>query len=54
MKVNSRLNDDKAEVKSMLWKLQNRRLTRQENAYRWFIVEKSASQSMEAQQSRNN
>jgi hypothetical protein len=36
-----RLKAEKSEVNSMLWKLQNRGLTRQDNAYRWFVVEKS-------------
>ena len=27
----------------MLWKLKNRGLTRQDNAYRWFVVEKGAT-----------
>ncbi len=48
--VANRLNADKTEVNSMLWKLQNRGLTRQDNAYRWFIVEKSAPNSTHAQQ----
>lgn len=37
-----RLQAEKSEVNSMLWKLQNRGLTRQDNAYRWFVVEKTA------------
>lgn len=41
--VASRLNADKTEVNSALWKLKNRGLTRQDNAYRWFLVEKSAA-----------
>jgi hypothetical protein len=45
-----RLNADKAEVNSMLWKLQNRGLARQDNAYRWFLVEKSASTPTQGQQ----
>ena len=49
--IASRLNADKAEVDSMLGKLQNRGLTRQDNAYRWFIVEKSASPPTQAHQS---
>ncbi|HWQ93149.1 MAG TPA: AAA domain-containing protein [Clostridia bacterium] len=38
----ARMQADKSEVNSLLWKLQNRGLTRQDNAYRWFIVEKTA------------
>jgi DNA-binding IclR family transcriptional regulator len=41
--IAGRLNADKAEVNSMLWKLQNRGLTRQDNAYRWFVVEKATA-----------
>ena len=41
--VASRLNADKTEVNSALWKLKNRGLTRQDNAYRWFLVDKSAA-----------
>ena len=41
--VASRLNADKTEVNSALWQLKNRGLTRQDNAYRWFIVDKSAA-----------
>jgi very-short-patch-repair endonuclease len=40
--IASRLNADKTEVNSALWKLKNRGETRQDNAYRWFPVEKSA------------
>lgn len=36
------MNEDKTEVNSILWKLQNRGLARQDNAYRWFVAEKSA------------
>jgi len=48
--IASQLKADKAEVSSMLRKLQNRGLTRQDNAYRWFVVEKSAPTSTQAQQ----
>lgn len=41
--VASRLNTDKTEVNSALWKLKNRGLVRQDNAYRWFLVGKSAA-----------
>lgn len=44
------LNADKAKVNSMLWKLQNRGLTRQDNAYRWFAVEKTAATPTQRQQ----
>lgn len=36
-----RLKAEKSEVNSVLWKLQNRGLTRQDNAYRWFVIEKT-------------
>ena len=39
--IAGRLKADKSEVNSMLWKLQNRGLTRQDNTYRWFAVEKT-------------
>ena len=39
--IAGRLKADKSEVNSILWKLQNRGLTRQDNAYRWFVVEKT-------------
>ena len=49
--IAARLNADKAEVNSMLWKLQNRGLTRQDNAYRWFAVEKvTATRTQQHQQ----
>ncbi len=48
--IASRLNAEKAEVNSMLWKLQNRGLVRQDSAYRWFPVEKSASPGAQAHQ----
>jgi DNA-binding IclR family transcriptional regulator len=48
--IAARLNADKAEVNSMLWKLQNRGLTRQDNAYRWFLVDKLASPGTRAEQ----
>jgi len=48
--IAARLNADKAEVSSMLWKLQNRRLAGQNNAYRWFSVEKSPSPGTQTQQ----
>jgi DNA-binding IclR family transcriptional regulator len=48
--IASRQNADKAEVNSMLWKLKNRWLTRQNNAYRWFIVERATTAATQAQQ----
>ena len=48
--IAGQLKADKTEVNSMLWKLQNRGLTRQDNAYRWFVVEKMAPTSTQAQQ----
>jgi very-short-patch-repair endonuclease len=42
--IAARLNAEKSEVNSLLWKLQNRGLTRQDNAYRWFAVERAAVQ----------
>jgi hypothetical protein len=50
--IAARLNADKAEVNSMsmLWKLQNRGLTRQDNAYRWFVVEKATAKPAQPQQ----
>lgn len=48
--VASRLNADKADVNSMLWKLQNRGLARQDNAYRWFVVEKTTTAATQRQQ----
>ena len=39
-----RLDADKAEVNSILWRLKNRGVTRQDNAYRWFLVEKSPAE----------
>jgi very-short-patch-repair endonuclease len=36
-----RLKAEKSDVNSILWKLQNRGLTRQDNAYRWFLVERT-------------
>lgn len=48
--IASRLNADKAEVNSMLWKLQNRALARQDNAYRWFVMEKSTATATQRQQ----
>jgi DNA-binding IclR family transcriptional regulator len=48
--VAARLRADKSELNSLLWKLQNRGLTRQDNAYRWFIVEKSAGAQTQAHQ----
>jgi very-short-patch-repair endonuclease len=48
--IAGQLKADKTEVNSMLWKLQNRGLTRQDNAYRWFIVEKSAPTPTQTQQ----
>ena len=48
--IASRLNADKSEVNSMLWKLQNRGLMRQDNAYRWFVVEKATAKSAQPQQ----
>ncbi|MGD0260724.1 MAG: AAA domain-containing protein [Verrucomicrobiota bacterium] len=47
--IASQLKADKTEVNSMLWKLQNRGLTRQDNAYRWFSVEKSGQAATQAQ-----
>lgn len=47
--IAARLNADKAEVNSMLWKLQNRGLARQNNAYRWFAVEKTAASPTQRQ-----
>jgi hypothetical protein len=38
--IASRLKAEKPEVNSILWKLRNRGLTRQDNAYRWFVAEK--------------
>ena len=40
--IASRLKAEKPEVNSILWKLRNRGLTRQDNAYRWFVAEKGA------------
>jgi very-short-patch-repair endonuclease len=40
--IASRLNGDKAEVNSILWRLQGRGLTRQDNAYCWSVVQKGA------------
>ncbi len=34
LEIAARLKADEAEINSMLWKLQNRGLTRQDNAYR--------------------
>lgn len=48
--IAARLNADKAEVNSILWKLQNRGLTRQDNAYRWFIVESVTGRSAQLRQ----
>ena len=48
--IAAQLNADKAKVNSMLWRLQNRGLTRQDNAYRWFVVEKTASAPTQPQQ----
>jgi DNA-binding IclR family transcriptional regulator len=47
------LKVEKFEVNSILWKLRNRGLTRQDNAYRWFVVERGATptQPQEAQSS---
>lgn len=41
--IAGRLKADKSEVNSILWKLQNRGLTRQDNAYRWFIGDSPTS-----------
>ena len=49
--IASRLKDEKPEVNSILWKLRNRGLTRQDNAYPWFVAKKGAipSQPQEPQ-----
>jgi very-short-patch-repair endonuclease len=39
--IAARLQAEKSEANSVLWKLQNRGMVRQDNAYRWFVVEKS-------------
>lgn len=39
--VANQLNADKSEVNAILWRLQNRGEVRQDNAYRWFLVEKT-------------
>jgi very-short-patch-repair endonuclease len=41
--IAARLNIDKVEVNSILWKIQNRGLARQDAAYRWFAVEKTSA-----------
>lgn len=48
--IAARLKADKAAVNSILWKLQNQGLVRQDNSYRWFVVEKAAipAQSQQA------
>jgi superfamily I DNA and/or RNA helicase/very-short-patch-repair endonuclease len=48
--IAGRLNADKSEVNSILWKLQNRGLTRQDNSYRWFIVEKTTGTPSQTEQ----
>lgn len=48
--IASQLKADKSEVYSILWKLRNQGLTRQDNAYRWFLVEKSVSTPTQSQQ----
>ncbi len=47
--VADHLNADKTEVNSTLWKLKNRGLTLQDNAYRWFLVEKAAVENQQTQ-----
>ena len=52
--IASRLKAEKPEVNSILWRLRNRGLTRQDNAYRWFVAEKGTipSQPQEAPRQR--
>jgi hypothetical protein len=45
--IAARLHSDKSAINSILWKLKNRGLTRQNNAYRWFAVERASVQSTE-------
>lgn len=41
--IAARLNANKAEEISILWKLQNRGVTCQDDTYRWYVVEKATA-----------
>ena len=39
--IANRLNADKSQINKTLWRLRTQGLVRQDNAYRWFLVDKS-------------